>query len=446
MDALLAAARAIELPWVAALGAFAALAVWHRWPRLPARLRVAWTAGCVAAVAAFAVRAVSIARHRLAVHAEWDFLGFWMHGRAAWLGRDFYDNEAMRALDLPWPPSDGFAAELLVAGSVYPPFTSFLFAPFGAFSFETAYWLWLACNAAAVAAAVALAGRRLLVAHPHGALLAAALVALLPATRLTVEVQQSSGLVLLALVAMAVAPRAAGAGVALALAVVVKPLAALVAIAPLARRQWRVLGAAAAAGAALVVASAVVWGPQRYVAFAATPPSLSLPVIATVQPVSQALASEIGRRLHSLERGRRPEREPLFLAAAAALALATLAGLGSARGLASLPRDAVADGLALGAAAAFALVVYPGTKHHYGVVLALPAFALWRARERLPLRAAPDAIAAFVGLSWGALAWREGTSAWAVFLAWWAVMLAAAWAVRAQPPSEPGEAGASGDS
>ena len=185
-------ARWVEQPWLAAACAFALLAAWHRWEALPAVARRAWVASAAVVVASFGVRSVGIARHRLAIGAEWDFLGFWAPGRAAWLGVDFYAPAVLRALDLPWEPSRFWAAELLVAGSVYPPFTSFLFAPFGAFDYATAYWLWCGANALALAGAVVWAGRRFFAEHPHGWLAAACTVALLRATLYTVPMQQST--------------------------------------------------------------------------------------------------------------------------------------------------------------------------------------------------------------------------------------------------------------
>lgn len=436
----------IESPLAIAVAVFGLLAMWHRAPALSPRTRRMWACVCLAAIASFAVRAVGLARNRFEVHTEWDFLGFWMHGRAAWLGLDFYDNAALRSLDLPWEPSQEFAAELLVAGSVYPPFTSFLFAPFGAFEYETAYWVWCAFNAAMLALAVALAGRWLLRERAHGWLLAGALVALLRATLYTVHVQQSSALMLLCLVIAAAASARAPAGVALALAAAVKPLAAPFALAPLARREWRTIAAAAATGAALVAGSAAIWGVDRYASFVARPPNDSLPVSATVQPISQALVSEMSRRFGWHEQGRRPEREPAFLIVAAAITAATFVALGGGRRRRGEPRDPARRSLesevALGAAVAFALVVYPGTKQHYGLVLVQPAIALWRAREHLPIPRAPDLVAGFIALAWAGIAAGFGVNAWAVFLSFWVAMIAAALALRVAPEEAPDDGAA----
>jgi hypothetical protein len=62
---------------------------------------------------------------------EWDFLGFWLNGKVASAGENFYHPENYQNVVLPYNLNDEFRAEIIEVGFWYPPFTMFLFFPLG---------------------------------------------------------------------------------------------------------------------------------------------------------------------------------------------------------------------------------------------------------------------------------------------------------------------------
>jgi hypothetical protein len=164
------------------------------------------------------------------------------------------------------------------------------------------------------------------------------------------------------------------------------------------------------------------------------------------EPVVQSIGGEMSRAFGWHLRDERPTAKPLFLGVAAAMLVAT-AGVACGCVRRSLGVDgADPDGFLLGAVIALSLAIYPGTKQHYGVLLALPAWALWAARDRLPrvvvgegrVTIAPELAAASIAATWAAVAVGVGGHSWWVFLLWWAAMLALAIATRGI--DEPAEA------
>ena len=77
---------------------------------------------------------------------EGDFLAFWMNGRAALSGENFYNAKTFQEIELPYNPSDGFREEIIDVGFWYPPFAMFLFLPLGLANFSNAFLIWQIVN------------------------------------------------------------------------------------------------------------------------------------------------------------------------------------------------------------------------------------------------------------------------------------------------------------
>ncbi|CAG1017055.1 hypothetical protein ANAEL_05985 [Anaerolineales bacterium] len=77
---------------------------------------------------------------------QWDFLSFWMNGKVAVSGANFYIPENYHKVPLPYAPSDEFQKEIIDVGFWYPPFSMFLFLPLALFNVSGAYLFWQILN------------------------------------------------------------------------------------------------------------------------------------------------------------------------------------------------------------------------------------------------------------------------------------------------------------
>ena len=75
---------------------------------------------------------------------EWDFLCFWLWGRAGARGANFYDPAASAWMAEGLELSPEFQRQIVDVGFWYPPPTMLLFAPFGALPVRAALLLWYA--------------------------------------------------------------------------------------------------------------------------------------------------------------------------------------------------------------------------------------------------------------------------------------------------------------
>lgn len=192
-----------------------------------------------AATAALGLRQVQIGRQNIAHPRAWDFLVFWVNGRVASEGHNFYDlDHAWRVVatqDLP-------IGRAVDASFFYPPPTMLLFLPLGWFDPQTACALWSGLNAAVLAADAVLLWRL----FPSGGgwtnpLLATSLLLALKATSQTAYLAQTNFIVLMWLLLLWRGYRRSRGGPWLALGMLVKPVLSLVALVPIARLQAALL-------------------------------------------------------------------------------------------------------------------------------------------------------------------------------------------------------------
>lgn len=321
---------------------------------------------------------------------EWDYACFWLYGHVAAARANVYDPAAFAHLPAPFTFSDEFRRAVLDVGFPYPPPTIALFYPLGFISSVPAgLALWYGVQFAALAGAAWVLGRALWPEQSwRGPALVLGIAAALPASLMNVGDAQTNFIALL-LVALAFAslgtPRGA---VWSALVIWVKPYAAALLIADLAQRNWRRLAAAAAVLAASLAASIVLVGPAAFATYLRSNPAGREPAFAFVEVVNQSLLAVVLRLGGTLPDHVSALHEPLYLVAAALLAIATLALCARP----NVPVDA-----AFAASLLLGLIVYPGALSSYGVVLLVPLLVLWRHRAAFPGGAAT--IAGLIGLA-----------------------------------------------
>ncbi len=303
---------------------------------------------------------IQIAR-ALAAPPEWDFLCFWLWGRLAVTGADFYDPAASAWFAA--GRSADFVHEIIGVGFWYPPWSMLLFAPLGLASPERALAVWYLVQASCLLAASWLAWRLLAPRTGRLGLLAtAALILALPATRQTFQYAQTHSLNLL-LVLLAYKERDhPRAGLFAALATMVKPYLVVTFGLPLLRRNWRALGVGAVTVGLVLVLTGLCFGWDRFHTFLVRNPAERFPVGVFSEGVNQSFFA-VALRLTGMEE---QAREPMLRAILEGLALMASA---PALWAAWITRRSapLLCGFALLSAA---LLAYPFTLSHYGMMVA----------------------------------------------------------------------------
>jgi len=336
-------------------------------------LRALLIGGLAAVAIAFAIPLFRIVQANIAAPPEFDIQQFWLHARVAAQGLNVYEPEHSRNLARSLHSSDAMLAEFYFW---YPPPALFLFIPLGWLSLTAAAGLWYAIQLSALLADGWLLWRLFLRREGAlGAALVAAFIAMLPATFGTFGFGQLNPLTLLFLLLFWRDREAPRAGVWLVLAAITKPYAAFVGLFLLIHRRWKAVGWAGATTVGAALLTIVVFGPRMFFSyFHSNPMTLHLENATIPGAVSLAGA------FHRLQGGRLTNaqvlRSPLVLGVEVLLTAVTAWRAWAAGKLRS--------DWALAGMIPLALLLYPITGAHYGLVLLLPLFFLWSCRNDMP--------------------------------------------------------------
>ncbi len=387
-------------------------------------LTLGLAAGFLALLALFTARIVWFS---VAHPPEWDFLGFWLNGRVAASGLNYYDPALASHLAVPYHPSAEFQREILDVGFWYPPPSIFLFLPLGFMSLHTAAAVWYASLVLVLAIDVLLLWRTFLPATgPFGLIVTASLALGIFGTRSTFEFGQDNFLTLLGLLLFWRGRDRLGGGVALAFGMLVKPFLGGLFLYLLLRRRWRpILGAAAGlALSAGVTLAAYGWAP--FASYLDPAHYGRLPPWVYTEPSNQSLLATILRLSGGGPVGPSPLTEPIFVGLAVLLTGITAWRIGR-----SAPDR---DDWAAASALLLSLLVYPASQMFYCVLLLVPFLLLWADRRRAPGGAMSVAI--LVGVLFGLMDYRGGRHVFVATLVLWL----AGMALMATPRSREGSA------
>lgn len=416
--------------WWLSMGAVAAVLVADGRRRTPGAPERDAIGGAV--VAAAAVIGLRIARYAYAQALDplmWDFDAFWLSARVATAGLGFYDPAAYHALAGPLRDAPEFAAEILNVGYWYPPPSMLFVAPIGLLDRGAAGVVWVATVFAALVASVIALWRAFFGDRGAAGLgMAALLVFVEHGARLTLFRSQTNFLLLFWIVLFWCHRGRRLGGLWLALAILIKPIAAVLYVDVLARRNRGAFAVSLAALAVATAGTAALFGWGQITAYLTANPMGRLPEYVFMQEVNQSAPGLVMRVLGAADG---PAR-------ALAVGLAVL--IAAATAIRALDRRAD-EGLRFGLLIAGGMLAYPGTLGHYSVLLVVPIILLWERRAIVPggapltLGVAAGAYALMVGVPGGVLAATALT---------WAVLIASS-APRGEEPAHvhrPGVAGA----
>jgi glycosyl transferase family 87 len=366
-----------ETWWFAAITVPSALVTLHLSRSLPARLQpYAMAATVLIATTVVLIYALGDVRRvfdNIAYPPQWDLQWFWIQGRVAAEGLNFYDPARAHELATTMFGADAnFLAELYFW---YPPPTMLLFLPLGFFDIHEAVGLWYGAQAATIFACIVLMQRLFFRQSSWlGGLMAAALLLSARPTSWTIVYGQTNFIVLLMLLLVWLDRDRARAGAWVAIGVFVKPIVAAVGLFLLLRGRWSAIKVAIGGAVAILMASVIVFGPATVLGYFTDAPTTQAPNYLYYQDVNQSLLATLLRLTQDDASSGWPLLNPLFVNVVVVFAIVTAWLL--------LRKDAVSDRHALALCIPFGLIAYPGTLDHYLVALMIPIGYLWMERER----------------------------------------------------------------
>jgi hypothetical protein len=388
---------------------------WPRWQKvISGSLVMSWSAW-------LALPIFREARWNIAVPRDWDFLCFWLWGRMAALGVDFYDPAQTLAVGKSLAVGDEFSRLILHNGFWYPPPTMLLFAPLGTVSLHAAMVSWYAVQAGCAALATWLLWKTFLrETSIMGIVAAAALVVTMPPARSTAWFTQTNFMLLLLFVLAVRSEQRPIAGLYVALGAVVKPYFLLLLAYFLLKRVYKPVVVAGAALLLSVVICGALFGMAPLASFLASNPASRVPGYVVAEPINQSLIGLIVRHTSGTLEGSMLG-QPVYLGLATLLALTSVWIARRARweyGLASF--------------LLLALLLYPATLAHYSLVIIAPLLALWRDRRELPLGA--GGIVLLTVVVYAILGWDrfESHNFWANLIMWGSVSAASIYLSRSR--------------
>ncbi len=228
---------------------------------------------------------------------EWDFLVFYMNGKVAVNGGNFYQNseylKILKDIQLPFIPDNEIKNDLFLH---YFPANIFYFIPFGFFNYNTANILWSIFNLAFVSFDIILIYKLFFKNEkPVVFILVISTFLLFPGTHIALSYEQTTFIFLLFILLMWKDLDKPISGLWLTLGIFAKPILAIFLIYPVLRRKWKMLLTAALAFIFISVITLIIFGPSVFITFFFHNPNINIPRVNYTEWQNQSLLSTILR-------------------------------------------------------------------------------------------------------------------------------------------------------
>jgi Glycosyltransferase family 87 len=330
--------------------------------------------------------------HNVAQPPEWDFLCFWLPGKVAVQGLNFYEPEhARRLAQTIFTPSPDFTRQILDVGFWYPPPSIFLFAPLGWLDVHVAILTWYVFHLAVLAGCVFWIWRIFLKEYGrHGFALSAVLLMIMQGTFLTFEVAQTNFLALLMFLLFWHDRARIRGGIWLTVGIFVKPFLAMLFLYLVLRQNWKVLTSTIASLVIVSLLTVGTFGLATCLSYFNHDNRAELPALVYTEPVNQSLSAFLLRLTHYDFSHTSALSQPLFI-------LLGLILTGITAWL-TIRLDPIHDDWALAIILLLSLLVYPASLSHYSVFLIVPLMVIWTRENQLRFRAWKAA--AFISLEY----------------------------------------------
>jgi hypothetical protein len=308
----------------------------------------------------------------------WDFTCYFLWGKVAALGYNFYLPEnsqiVLKTLDIPFQSSDlgGFMTEVVNVGFAYPPPTIFYFLPLGYFSYKTALTLWTLFNLIIVSGCLLLIYDQFFrKAKLNGVLLLGTLFFILGPCLSTISFSQTNFILLFLLLLMKKFENNPVNGLFLALAFFTKPYMIIFGLFYLFRSKWKSILYCAVSAVGIIGMTLLVFGKEPIISYIVDNPSHRFPSLMFHEAINQSLHAVLLRNgIISLD-------SPLvFIIIASGVLILTLVYLFV------LIKKRLYDHIWV-VLLLVGLLLYPGTLYYYGTLLLFIIFQFFD--EKKPL-------------------------------------------------------------
>jgi hypothetical protein len=303
---------------------------------------------------------------------EWDFLAFYVYGKAGADGLAIYDPASFTNIlantNMPYVVSHSFDIYVIKVGVCYPPTTMIMLAPLGLLNLEAANIAWRIFVLFFIAADVFLINNTFK-AHESKALwllIILVLILALPGSYTTVALSQTNFFLLFFILLIYRNMDNWKGGVFLALAMIVKPIAAIWGLYFIINKQWKPLTSAFITGLIIIALTVVIFGSANFMAFFTSSPALRLPATVYSETINQSMNAVLLRFSDQLGLDFIFKHMNLVVISMSVI-LVLLSGIASYRLGKTDQKAAFLIFLPL------SLLIYPGCLTHYAVQL-LPLF------------------------------------------------------------------------
>ena len=303
---------------------------------------------------------------------EWDFMCFYLNGKASVEGLSLYDPlsyvNVLSNIHLPFALSDSFVTGAIQTGVIYPPTTMLLLAPIGYLDLNTANIVWRIFVLGFMVIDIILINRifKLHKSKWVQLILIIAIILIFPGSKGTIEVSQTNFFILFLILLIYKDPDNWKAGLYLAIAVIVKPIPVVWAIYFLVNRKWKPLLTFIISGLVIVFLSIMQLGFNNFMTYFTSPPVLRIPSASFSEDINQSINAVFSRisQQFSLDSISGSMNEIVIFAT---LILIVLASIASHKLSKTNTKASFLVFLPL------SLLIFPGTLTHYAIQL-IPLF------------------------------------------------------------------------
>ncbi|NVO20142.1 MAG: DUF2029 domain-containing protein [Bacteroidetes bacterium] len=232
---------------------------------------------------------------------EWDFLAFYVYGKAGAEGLQFYNPESftniLAAIHLPFEVSKDFADSIIKVGVSYPPTTMLMLAPFGFLDLYTANILWRTFIISFLVLDILLIYRIFLAKESRliHLLIIMTLILIFRGSLKTVYLSQTVFLMLFCILLIYRDPDNWKSGIYLAIAVMIKPIAIVWGLYYLVNRRFKPFYSFVISGVVLVALTIFFFGINNFVTYFTSNPTLRIPAFVYNDNFNQSLNAVFGR-------------------------------------------------------------------------------------------------------------------------------------------------------
>jgi len=308
--------------------------------------------------------------------AIWDFTAFYIYGKVAVSGANFYLPENYHqlypSLQLPESFYQELSLEVLNVGFPYPPPTMLWFAPLALLPYKTSLICWSILNLFFVAGCIYLIYDQFFRKDKlNGLILVASLFFLFPPAKTTVSYSQTNFILLFYLLMIRKYSDKKISGVFLALAIFTKPYMAIFGLFLLLKKNWGAIVSSILGAVSLVGLALLVFGKAPFLSYISDNPAHRLPRETFSEGINQSLHAVLLRSgIINFD-----DSSAYMYIAGVILVLTAVC-------LVFLIRKKLYDSI-LAVLLLVALLLYPGTLNFYGAVLLIVIFQFFDDKSQL---------------------------------------------------------------